>query len=265
MMELKLLKVEAFRTHDNIALPSAQLLFFPFEPLDASGASENGGAGASYTFIFTVVISFGVSVLTGGSMELMWSLANTLQILFFFSLLSLHFTTDLKTVFSFMSYSNFSNPLTEYITEKVFISFNLINIAVTDQFDGIGLSSTNILVNAMDKIVMVFLLIVTAIILAILASLLKSKANWYAKLIKKVDKAIRYESLTRFIVELSLNLTVTALINITYGETSTMMGVSYVIAILVLLTLLFMLFYAFIYPIKHFKKIGIYPDYHERH
>ena len=75
---------------------------------------KHGGTGTSFLFLFLMLLSLLVSILTGGSVELMWSLANTLQIMFYYNSLDLNFTPELKDVFTYMKYSNFDNKVFEY-------------------------------------------------------------------------------------------------------------------------------------------------------
>lgn len=216
-LTLYLLNVEAFKSEHLIPMSSPLSYSYPFSALDPSAGTESGGKGASYTFLLTILLSIGVSLLTGGSMELMWSLANTLQLLFFFALLHLHYSSDLKTVFGYMRYSNFENPLTDFVVDGIKKGFAFIESPVDAQFADLGFSSTNILLNSFDKLLLVFLLLSSGVGLAVLVYLCRKKDSKIVKLIRRVDKSVRYESLTRFFVELMLNITVASLINITYG------------------------------------------------
>ena len=83
-IQLELINVNGFKSSHNIPMKNPQILKFTCNSLEASSSSQSSGAGASYTFAITIALSLCVSILTGGSMELMWSLANTLQIIFFF-------------------------------------------------------------------------------------------------------------------------------------------------------------------------------------
>ena len=110
-------------------------------------------------------ISIWVSLLTGGSMELMWSLANTLQIMFFYGTLNLYLSTDLKNLFSFMRYSNFDNPVTDYISNLVVGGINIIKIPVSSNFSDLGFGTTNIITNSFLKVLTVMMVIFGGILL----------------------------------------------------------------------------------------------------
>ena len=106
-------------------------------------------------------------------MELMWSLANTLQLLFFIGLIELNYPSDLESTYKIMSYSNFDNPLTKYMTSVVFIGVNFINSPISTKFGSFGFESTNILVNSLDKLMMVGGLIVMIVLLKIMVKYMK--------------------------------------------------------------------------------------------
>ena len=69
--------------------------------------------------VIVMLLSIGVSLITGGSIEIMWSLANTLQVMFYYKLLNLYFSPELSTMFYYMRYSNFDNPAFEWIQSKL--------------------------------------------------------------------------------------------------------------------------------------------------
>lgn len=54
------------------------------------------------------------------------------------------------------------------------------------------------------------------VLISCLAKYAKGK-GWVSRKIRKLDMSLRYESTTRFIIEILLHLSVTSLINITYG------------------------------------------------
>ena len=120
-VQLQLINVLAFKSEYDISMEASKVLEYTVNALSSSSSVQSGGSGASYTFIFVMLISLGVSLFTGGSVELMWSLANTLQIIFFFGYFNLYYTPELLTVFSYMKFSNFDNPIFEYIRSKTFM------------------------------------------------------------------------------------------------------------------------------------------------
>lgn len=278
-IQLQLAEIKAFKSNYSITMYSNQVYDFNVPMLPASASTKISGKGASYTFLLTLIVSLGVSLLTGGSMELMWSLANTLQLLFFLGLINLNYSSNLETAYTVMGYSNFDNPFTKYLTAATFSTVSFIKSPLSSKFDSLGYGSTNIVSNSFDKILMVVAFIAFAVLMTFLYAKCKKKSSWLAKKIVKIDESIRYESISRFSVELVLNLTVACLINIFYGDlTETQDYVAYVVAMLTLIGILFGFAYSIVYPMYYFENISgkkiyksisnfdlEYPDYHERH
>ena len=230
---LQLITVTKFKNEHEIPKAAPQQFTFSVAALSASESTQSGGSGASYMFIFTMLLSIGISVLTGGSMELMWSLANTLQILFYFGMLNLYFSSDLIAVYGFLKYSNFDNPISDYISTfvKSILSFSSSNLG--SNFGNLGFDSTNILALCLSKILFVVLIILIICIFAFLSYYWRDKNNRVVNFIKMQDKKMRYESFSRFIVELTLNLTVACLINIVFGAKYGLEDlIAYIVAVL---------------------------------
>jgi hypothetical protein len=110
------------------------------------------------------------------------------------------------------------------------------------------------------------MLVVIAVILTILIRCSKNKRNWFGKLIRKMDSSIRYESMTRFFVEIMLVVSIAAFINITFGSFSSIEDIaSYALACLALFLILSLTFYSIVYPKSNMNSIRKFSDFHERH
>jgi len=165
---LSLSDVKQFKSSHMIPISAPISFTFSFDKIDASQGAQSGGAGASYTFIFTILISLGISLFSGGSMELMWSLANTLQMIFFMALLDINYSPDLLAIFGFMRYSNFDNPMTEYVNDILSDTLNFIKKPLSEEFGNLGFGSTNIILNSFDKLLVVILMVLFALFVACL-------------------------------------------------------------------------------------------------
>ncbi|CAI2386813.1 unnamed protein product [Moneuplotes crassus] len=258
--------VSAFSTENKIALSNTMEFKYEFDVMPASATTESAGSGATFMFLLTFGFSLGISVVTGSSMELMWSLANTLQILFILGLLRLHYPSNLKAVYSYMKYSNFDNPITQWLSEVSVGSINIISSPINEDFSSLGFGSSNIIVNSLDKIFMIFMMGIMILVVYLLFKCVKTKKNWIAKKIIKIDRSLRYESSSRFIIELSMNLTISISINIFYGRVDSIFEIlSFVLAVILFILLIIVFIYATIWPIKNFDKIKTHPDHLERH
>ena len=103
---LTLVKADTFKSEHLIPILSSKVISFVLPKTEPSKGTQSSGAGASYTFMITILISIGVSILTGGSMELMWGLTNTLQIIFLYRMLNLGFSSDYFIVHSLFPLKN---------------------------------------------------------------------------------------------------------------------------------------------------------------
>ena len=81
------------------------------EFLNEAFVSSNAGTfgqTAMYIFLFSVFLAI-VSSFGGNSMEMMWGLMNTLQILFFISLVYITYPNDLVEIFKYLGWANANN------------------------------------------------------------------------------------------------------------------------------------------------------------
>ena len=222
--------------------------------------------GASYAFLLTMLLSICVSILTGGSIELMWSFANTIQMLFFISALDLYFPQDLIYVFSLMKYSNFDNPLFSYIREELFIMPNFFSISSIPYFENIGYSYPQLMMNYIGNLILIALLLISVATIKLLKCILKDKDTKLAQFIKKKDIELWFQGLTRFFVEIVLNLAIVIFINLTYGVINDAFSiVSLIISIYLACYSFNILIYSFAYVIYNHQEIVTHPNLHERH
>ena len=117
-----------------------------------------------------------------------------------------------------MKFSNFDHPIFEYIRNKTFMIFAALNVPVLSSNQMFGLSSSSVIINFMDKIIVIFLIILFASLFLLLSYWWRNKDNKFAKFIKKKDIELRYEGVTRFYIEIVLNLSFVSFINLVYGK-----------------------------------------------
>ena len=263
---LQLNEVSRFKSNNKIPMKSAKQYKFIVESFTPSESTQSAGSGASYTFIIAMVLSLGVSVLTGGSIELMWSLANTLQIMFFFGMLKLNFSSDLILIYSYMKYSNLDNPVSDFLSEKINSFMDFVQNPVSESFSNLGFKSTEIISNCLDKLFMLLFMLSLLLILFILYLLVRNKSNWFANFIKRKEIDFRYEGICKFFAELVLVISVANFINLIYGSLNDIVSIISFLLSAVLLFLTFLLIlYFYLYPFVYYESICEFPDKHERH
>lgn len=135
-----------------------------------------------------------------------------------------------------MNYANFDSPATKFLGELLVQSVKLVSTPVNSRFEHLGFRSTSIVVNSMDKVLMIFLLFLSTPAVFLLFLIMKAKSHWFARLIKRVDMSLRYEYTSRFIVEMSMSLGVSSFINIMYGQTENAIDwISIALALLIII------------------------------
>ena len=182
---LQLLRVENFQSEYSIPISNSQQFIFTVPRLSSSQVANIGGSTASYMFLFTILLSIAVSVITGDSIELMWSMTNTLQLMFYLSYLDLYYSSDLLRIFSYMKYSNFDNEGFEYIRSHWNSMLSFDTYAVPSSLSNLGYSSSSILINFFEKIIGIIFLLIVSIVLIWLSRWLAKKSNKFANFIRK--------------------------------------------------------------------------------
>ena len=216
--------------------------------------------------VLVMLMSVGVSLVTGGSIELMWSLANTLQIMFYYGLMNLYFSPELLTTFYYMRYSNFDNPAFEWIQSKLSSLISSMAGAFPSGYGGFGYSTSSVLINFMSKLIMIVLFLSFVALIVVIYLCIQKKTSKFANFIKRKDINLRYEGLSRFFIEIILQISVFCFINLIYGSFNDIFDIlSYSVSITLMLCIFYMLGYWFIYPVVYYSEICTHPDFHERH
>ena len=266
VVRLQLIDVTKFTNEHDISMLASSLFTFNVAGLPASDSVKSGGSSASYMFIFIMLMSIGVSFITGGSIELMWSLANTLQILYYYGVMDLNYSPELLSTFSSMKYSNFDNPVFEFIRDKTMSTFSFVQVSLPSGFGYLGYSSVSVIINFFGKLIIICSIALFTTIIFLLFLRWKNKSSKFANFIKKKDIDLRYEGLSRFFMELFLNLWVVCIINLLYGNFRAIFSaISYYISILLTLGAFFMIVYWLAYPAIYYSEIWTHPNFHQRH
>ena len=216
--------------------------------------------------VLVMLLSIGINLVTGDSIELMWSLANTLQIMFYYGLMNLYFSPELLITFYYMRYSNFDNPAFEWIQNKLTSLFSSMLGAFPSGYEGFGYSTSSVLINLMSKMIMIILFLSFFAFIVIIYLCARKKTSKFANFIKRKEIDLRYEGLSRFFIEIILQISVFCFINLIYGNLNDIFDIiSYSVSIILMLCIFYMLGYWFIYPIIYYSEICTHPDFHERH
>jgi hypothetical protein len=84
---------------------------------EASETTKSLGRMAMILFLSSVVFA-AISSFGGNSMEMMWNLMNTLQLMYFLSFVNVNFPPEVDNMFEYFSYANANN---EYMSAFAFV------------------------------------------------------------------------------------------------------------------------------------------------
>ena len=123
-----------------------------------------------------------------------------------------------------------------------------------------------VFINFLDKFIIIFLFTSFVSFIWLLSYLLRKKSNRFANYIKRNDISLRYQGVSRFSVEIILNLSVVCMINFSYGSFKDLFNsFSIIIAIIMILKVMYFISYCLIYSQFYFSSIWVIPNKHERH
>jgi hypothetical protein len=90
---------------------------------------EAGGEVVDKTLTITIVVFLAGNSLMGGSSELLWGMINTLQIFYYFPLLSMYFPSDYAKFLSYLQVANmdFKIPIESEYSDRLFKNIAKVN------------------------------------------------------------------------------------------------------------------------------------------
>ena len=167
---------------------------------------------AGQTTLLLFLISVGLSALSsfgGNSMEMMWGLLNTLQILYFISYIHVHFPTTLKDFFKYLRYANASNEYLSKFTYLIFPEEKFTQDEVNEKF-----GEKCFFLNSSDKIPVLAVCLLIFAFTFLFDKLNIKRSNKVLRILYKVVDYFKYNFFIRFGLEIFLELFLNALINL---------------------------------------------------
>ena len=178
----------------------------------------------------------------------MWSLINTVQLLHYFPIMSLYYSQEIYLLNSFLNVANMDNVILQSVFE---LHFDQEELAFQDapdyRFNNQEVESRSLLLNSGDLILLFPILLIYLIVLGILKLILwkmdrSSKLFKWAK--RKIQDKWQKFLFGVFIVygfESFLDLSMSALLNIVYGDIeNTTQIYSYVLSLCIISSLAFL-------------------------
>jgi hypothetical protein len=175
---------------------------------DSSAAASSLGQTALYIYLgsigLTIISSFG-----GNSMEMMWMLTNTLQLMYYISVINVHFPDTLESFFPFLKASNADNPYFKYLTYLIIPQSEFTRGEVNSKIGPMAFW-----VSSSDKLPILFPILFAFLAIKIVDMLVGENALGWAKYIFKINNYLKYDFFIRITMELMVEITFTSLVNI---------------------------------------------------
>ena len=113
---------------------------------------ESGTNTGSFgqTALYLYMVSVGLTILSsfgGNSMEMMWQFTNTLQLMYYLSVINVHFPSNLSRFFPYIHSSNADNPYLKSLTLFVIPANSFKGVEINDQ-----LGDSSFYMNSADKL-----------------------------------------------------------------------------------------------------------------
>jgi len=112
--------------------------------------AESAESAKNFTMYFVLIgtlIGFGILYLSGISLEMVWSLLNTLQLISFLPLMVSFYPEHVKIMFSILEFSNMDIELFSNMFKKLAFIEKIETSAIDNSFSGFGMDSPLFLVN----------------------------------------------------------------------------------------------------------------------
>lgn len=171
-------------------------------------SSDTFGQTTLIIFIISMVIS-AISSFGGNSMEMMWNLMNTLQLIFYISFVYVNYPSGVKDFFKYLKYSNVDNEYLKYMTLHIIPESNFNRGNVNDR-----IGEKAFYVNSADKLPVLLLIILAFFLTLIFGSIKTQNRGRCLSIFLKVFNFLKYNFFIRFGMEMFLDMTINSMINL---------------------------------------------------
>lgn len=162
------------------------------------------------------------SMLLGSSMEAMWSLISTCQLLFFLGLVSVYYPKNILKFFTYLGMANVDNVFLTMLTQAAIVGNNHDNRQpINYRYNEMGYQKISILENISDLVALALLMILGTIFVVFMSLFKKLKTvKFLGPLLLKLQKMFMFNAIFRLLLEGCCDLLLSALIELNYTYTT---------------------------------------------
>lgn len=160
--------------------------------------------------------SVGMGIFMAASMQFLWGMVNTIQMMTHLSLLSLTFPSNCLSLYKIIiNIANFEFLDSEGILNKMFFNqFDEEEESFNTKFDLLGYGALNMIMNLGTGFIIFLLTMMLIFVLIVFYRFLTALPWIFGKFFKKLYKSMVYNAAIRYMTEAYLELTLTAFVNI---------------------------------------------------
>jgi hypothetical protein len=181
---------------------------FLYKSSGAGGSTESLGQSAMYIFLVSIMLGV-ISSFGGNSMEMMWNMMNTLQMMFFLSYVNVEFPDFVQTFFSFLDYANLDNEYTRAFTNLIVSGSNFKRGDVNDR-----IGAKAFYVSSADKVPILVVLVIGFFLTLLFDRLDIQNKNKCVRFSVKSFEYLQYNFFIRFGTEVFLEIVIHSIVNI---------------------------------------------------
>ena len=211
-------------------------------PNSLASSLETASSASSllkYIIMVGILLIIGGLLLIGSSLEFIWSLINTLQLVSYLPLMVPNYPQHVQKMFELLGFTNLDIEIISNLVKNALKLNNIITPSLNPRFSDNGIANSLFLSNCSSILFSLFLSILTLLICTSLYSLL-----WWSKLKIKISNVLSsyfFNNFLRFFTEGYLEIYFGALLNvIAYDFESPVKKASFAVSCIVLV--LFVLF-----------------------
>ena len=132
--------------------------------IEESAASEAAGSGAKFGMVISFVVTSTANLVLGASMEKMWNLINTCQLIFYMGLVTVYFPNQILSFFSYLKMANMDNEFLAKATEVSLVRGEEDDRqALNYRYSYLGYETISFIENASDLVALCFLIVLSTV------------------------------------------------------------------------------------------------------
>lgn len=153
---VRLVTPHSYVSAQDIALEKSQIFKVDLSAQSEEGVGAAAGSAAQYGIVTSFAIGSASNFVMGSSMEKMWSLINTCQLIFYLGLVSVYFPKHVVSFFGYLKMANMENQFLSTLTRMALVGDQEDEReALNYRYNKMGYETISLLENVSDLVALV--------------------------------------------------------------------------------------------------------------